>query len=106
MKRLENRFDVGMGFVKRHDGGKFITEDNMILRRNVTCFQVEDQGVQRRVFRRETNEHSFPSTRRPFGNAFAILEMRIQNVDRASENMSSPKIRVIGAGARPELIWR
>jgi hypothetical protein len=106
MKRLEDRFDVGMGFVKRHDGGKFIIEDNVILRRNVTCFQVGDQGALRRVFRTETNEHSFPGTRRPFGNVFAIMEMRIQNVDMASKNMSFPKIRVIGAGARPELIWR
>jgi hypothetical protein len=86
-----------VGFVKGHDGSELVIEDNMILRRDVACFQVEDQRAQRGVFGRETNKHSFPGSGGPFRDTFSILKVRVQNVDRTTKNMCSLEIRVIGA---------
>jgi hypothetical protein len=86
-----------VGFVEGHDRSELVIKDNMILRRDVACFQVEDQRAQRGVLGREPNKHSFPSTGGPFRDTFSILKVRVQNVDRTAKNMCSLEIRVIGA---------
>ncbi len=67
---------------------KVVVKNYMKLWRNLLCFNIEDQRDLRKVHFGEAKEEAKASTRRPLGDILAILECRVQDIDRAAKNVS------------------
>jgi hypothetical protein len=86
------------------DSVKLVIEHYMVLRRDLSSAEVEDQRDKRGVLHWETNKHTQPGTCLPLGDALSILESRVQNIHWAAKDMWATKVRMVRTNPSPELV--
>ena len=87
---------------ERGHGGEGIIEDGVVTWSDLPCANVEDERDEGRVVRGESHEHSKASPRQPLGDGFAVGNVVVKHVDRATEDVGAGEAVVTEAIAGPE----
>ncbi|KAG7344879.1 hypothetical protein IV203_032410 [Nitzschia inconspicua] len=84
------------------DSGKELITDHVVLRRDMTSVQVQNATSGAGVGGRNTEEHSPPGPRIPFGKFLAVLELTIKNIDRTAPTTGALQVTVVIKGGNNE----
>ena len=90
--------------MERLNSFELVVEDDMILWRDISRDNIQDERDKGRVLGREPHEITNLSTRVPPRNLLSLLQGTLQDIHRATEEMTASKVIMISPSASPQLL--